>query len=343
MLEVTGAIYGIYHLTSRRWYVGQTIGTIHKRAQGHWWSRFRESDAFHDALAVDPNPFSFIPFPLEWIPAEDYIRPGLQRRLQVKEFRKVATPRERFWVEKLNSMWPHGWNSAVPGVPVAAYALRQHQRDPMAASQQKEEAKAFAEEWSTRWKAQPEDAISAISRQPKSTIRDTIHHLQAHHSPADLNVNGQSPVPLLIEELRRRRKEAPKRHFLRFRFTCNSARDLLLRSVLRDPVIYNKHPEPDVGAAIMVSDNFSPQIQALLFNYTEAALQLDLHEALTDPLLHCPCRSSFRLINPEDLGPSGMSAPSTQPTSSGATCLPSPAEARSCASQRAQTQWKRSS
>ena len=144
MFNDTGAIYGIYHLTTGRWYVGQTVSTIHKRAQEHWWSRLREGDAFHQALALDDNPFSIVALPLEWIPEHEYRLPSLQRKAQVKLFRKIATPRERYWVEKLNSMWPHGWNSAVPGRPVAAYVLRQHQHNPMAAEQAQEDQKAYA-------------------------------------------------------------------------------------------------------------------------------------------------------------------------------------------------------
>ena len=44
VFDTPGAIYAIYHFTSGRWYVGQTVSTIHKRAQGHWWARFREDD-----------------------------------------------------------------------------------------------------------------------------------------------------------------------------------------------------------------------------------------------------------------------------------------------------------
>ena len=106
LFETEGVIYGIYHFTSGRWYVGQTINTVWSRAQNHWWSRVRESDAFHQALALDVNPFSFIAFPFEFIPRESYIRNGMQRRIQIREFRKVATPRERHWVDLLNSMWP---------------------------------------------------------------------------------------------------------------------------------------------------------------------------------------------------------------------------------------------
>ena len=38
LFDTAGAVYGIYHFTSGRWYVGQTVNAIHKRAQGHWWA-----------------------------------------------------------------------------------------------------------------------------------------------------------------------------------------------------------------------------------------------------------------------------------------------------------------
>ena len=156
-----------------------------------------------------------------------------------------------------------------------------------------------------RWFSGPDDAIKDALTQDKATIRDLLHALQSKHDPEDLIVNGQSPIPILVEELRRRRKEPPSRQFLKFFFTSNSARDLRIREVLRDPVVYHKHPEPEAAAAIMVSDRFDPQIQGFLFNYTQAAIELNIPQALSDDLLNCQCRPCFSHINPLDLGPSG--------------------------------------
>ena len=69
--------------------------------------------------------------------------------------------------------------------------------------------------------------------------------------------------------------------------------------------MYHKHPEPDAAAAIMVSDSFDPQIQGFLFNYTEAAKELCIEEALNDNLAGCGCHSAFKVLRPEDLGPEG--------------------------------------
>ena len=119
------------------------------------------------------------------------------------------------------------------------------------------------------------------------------------------SVNGSSPVTLLIELLRKRRTEPPSRQFLRFHYTHNSARDLQLREVLRDPTIYQKHPDPEAAAAIMVSESFGPQIQGLLFNYTKAAEELDIEQARSDDLSNCACHSCFKSLQAADLGPVG--------------------------------------
>ena len=118
--DACGVVYGVYHFAAGRWYVGQTVRTIHQRAYDHWTARFRAADLFHQALALDTDPFGFIAVPLEFIPRERYHKKGMQRKVEVAKFREVATPRERYWVGRVNSMWPHGWNSMVPGKPVSS-------------------------------------------------------------------------------------------------------------------------------------------------------------------------------------------------------------------------------
>ena len=84
--------------------MGQTVRTIHQRAYDHWTSRFRNADLFHQSLALDADPFGFIALPLEFISRERYYKKGMQRKNEVTKFREVATPRERYWVGRVNSM-----------------------------------------------------------------------------------------------------------------------------------------------------------------------------------------------------------------------------------------------
>ena len=55
----------------------------------------------------------------------------------------------------------------------------------------------------------------------------------------------------------------------------------------------------------MVSESFNPQIQGLLYSYTQATIYLKPEQALSDDLSHCLCRNGFTKINTPDLGPSG--------------------------------------
>ena len=146
-----GAIYGIYHFTSGRWYVGQTINEVYRRAQGHWWARFRDLDLFHEALSLEEDPFSFIALPLEYIPVEWYHRPHQTRDLTRKRFRQAATPRERHWIGKLNSMWPVGWNSAVPGKLVSSARQRPTENLPSVDEDMTEPA-LHSEVWLSHWR-----------------------------------------------------------------------------------------------------------------------------------------------------------------------------------------------
>ena len=118
-----GWIYGLYHFSTGRWYVGQTIARYWERAQSHWHGRKSTTDVLHNALANELTPFSFVVFPLEKI--EDYLyrTPG-DRKATRNLFRRFATPRERYWVGRLDSMWPRGFNSAYPGMPVSAWVQR---------------------------------------------------------------------------------------------------------------------------------------------------------------------------------------------------------------------------
>jgi len=48
-----------------------------------------------------------------------------------------------------------------------------------------------------------------------------------------------------------------RRHKRSWSYLCARSVHLLLRNVLRDPEVFNKHTEPEVGAAFMVCDKFS--------------------------------------------------------------------------------------
>ena len=78
-----------------------------------------------------------------------------------------------------------------------------------------------------------------------------------------------------------------------------------MKNVLCDPEVYSRHPQPEVAAAVMVVDRFSPQIQAYLCNFAIAARELDIEKAFHDDLSNCRCRSAMWRILPDDLNKEG--------------------------------------
>ena len=281
---------------------------IHERAYDHWASRFRLDDLFHHALALDTTPFHFIAIPLEFIPRQAYYRDGMPRSEEVAQFRRAATPRERYWVGRVNSLWPYGWNSMVPGKPVSRFYQRRTTYNLPQGSLSADsvaDAATFCDQWLTRWKTEPAGAIQEAKCCGKLAIHELLHHLQSSYTTQQLTHNSLSPVVQLIESLRILRADPPKRHFLKIKYTSNMARDFRLREVLRLPDVYEQHPEPEDAAAIMVTESFTPQVQAFLFNYTQAAVELNVDHALHDQLEQCTCHSCFRHVLPSDLGPEG--------------------------------------
>ena len=276
--STTGLIYGIYHFATGRWYIGQTVNSYWERAQKHWYERKSATDHVHNALANELTPFSFVIFPLEVIEGTKY--KGRTREATVKRFRHVATPRERYWVGRLNSMWPYGFNSAVPGKPVARWVMRKYRLPAPGQGQLVDEALDEVGRQVSSWLKQLEshgpEALREMKRWDKVKLRESLDWIQAN-VPADKRwARLRSVEAAILDELRARRACPPDRHYLKFHFGHQDAVHLLLRNVLRDPEVYNLHTEPEVGAAIMVCDKFSPQLQAILCNFAKVAAELDI-------------------------------------------------------------------
>ena len=95
--------------------------------------------------------------------------------------------------------------------------------------------------------------------------------IQANVPAKERRANLLAVETALIEELKDKRALPPRRQFLKFHYGNKTASKLLLKNVLRDPEVYSTHPQPEVAAAVMVVDRFSPQIQAYLCNFAIAA------------------------------------------------------------------------
>jgi len=248
----SGLIYGLFHFASGRWYVGQTIRRMETRAKEHWHQRKTLNDLLHFALANEASPFSFAVFPLEFIPKEHYN--DADRETARENFRLFATPRERYWVGRLNSMWPQGFNAAYPGKPVSAWVRRQWQLpepDRMTLTPEAPDTVACrVQQWLDRLHHDGGTALKEMQSWEKDTLRETLDWIQQNVPAKERRANLIAVETALIDTLREKRACRVKRHFLKVTFLNNQAVHLQLPHVLRDPQVYSKHPEPEAAAAI---------------------------------------------------------------------------------------------
>ena len=299
--DTPGWIYALFHFPTGRLYVGQTSRKIWSRTREHWWSRGRCTDALHEALANDVNPFAFIMLPLEKLPAPNSF-PRAQREALV---RRDALARERKWVGLLNSMWPRGFNAAYPGVPVSRNATRRRHhlpiQDPSPTSLGDPPPDPDLADWLHRCQQGDTNALGEARSWGKARLCATLDWMQLHVPTDERRAGHLSLECKLVELIKAKRKDAPQRQFLKFSYSNNGARFLELRRVLREEGVFKLHPNPDVAAAIMVCDKFAPQWQAWLCNYARVAEDLDLEAARADNLEGCSCRSALRRREDEAL------------------------------------------
>ena len=220
------------------------------------------------------------------------------RRERKDVARRDALARERKWVGLLNSMWPHGFNAAYPGFPVSRKVLqRRHdlpRPDPAPTTHGDPPASPDLAKWLERCHRGDSSALAEARTWSKAQLCSTLDWLQGH-VPTDQRRSGHLSLECkLVELVKARRKEAPARHFLKFCYSNNGARFLDLRKVLREEAIYKLHPNPDVGAAIMVCDKFAPQWQAWICNYARVSEDLDVESARADSLAGCTCHEALR-------------------------------------------------
>ena len=113
-LVVSGVIYAIIHVPSNRIYVGQTIKDAYSRFKRHWHQR-HESDGRNihlHRLMQKQKTDNFIVWPLEVIDRSLYF--DINGRADLRAFRRAATFRERFWIQRLQTSALRGLNCRIP-------------------------------------------------------------------------------------------------------------------------------------------------------------------------------------------------------------------------------------
>jgi len=113
-------IYLIYNVYDNRKYIGQTSKSAPERLHEHLqtatrWEKGVQRDHRHNKLymhmiAIGANNWRI--YPIERIPGNFKQIKNVKERIE--KFRAVASPKERFWIQNLNSLYPWGLNSILP-------------------------------------------------------------------------------------------------------------------------------------------------------------------------------------------------------------------------------------
>ena len=136
----------------------------------------------HNALAKEISPFSFVVFPLEKV-ADDLYQ-SRTRDASLRRFRLFATERERYWVGRLNSLWPQGFKSSYPGKPVSAWVQRSWRCPaPDRIELNEEEINEVGRQvssWLKRLISEGSAALRETKNWDKAKLRETLDWIQAH-------------------------------------------------------------------------------------------------------------------------------------------------------------------
>ena len=138
--------------------------------------------------------------------------------------------------------------------------------------------------WLHRSRNEGRNALNELKNWNKAKLRETLDWIQKNVPARERRAHLTAVETILVEGLKEHRARLPKQQYLKFHYSSKEASTLHLRSVLRNPDAYTKHPEPDAAAAIMVCDAFHPQIQAILCNYAATARESNTSEAAGDSL-----------------------------------------------------------
>ena len=163
-------------------------------------------------------------------------------------------------------------------------------------------------EWLQQYEQNPTAAMKSLEKKTKTQIRDMLHEVQLQMPEAMVQgghgkkgPKAPRPREQLLDLLRTRREEPPRRQFLKFTFGNRQAQSMEMRDVLKMPQVVTQHPDPAQAEKITLCENFQPQIHLYLLNYTKLAKTFNIKESLKDTLEKCDCKTCFKYLKPEEI------------------------------------------
>lgn len=327
-LQAKGVIYAVICFVTRRIYVGQTLKSACDRFQEHVrLARRGEGETLHAAMrSMGWN--NFMCFPLEHIDVSflSSIRNPDER---VKAFRKIATPRERFWIDRLHSYAPNGFNVVVNKrsgrirVRVINPMIRHRRRQrkgavpsmsPEAARQSLEKVRhPIGTDQSGRWYGSRdwERRLRYLSHKASLNQLNTVNWgdynpktlsrllqfmdtgLMALSSNIEEMLRTAIQAALLLRPYWKGRIKNSGKAFIRLEWRTHLLRRLKLRSILGLPEIRRLLPPSAVTYVdtVMVAKKLTKSVGSTVLNYQHVARNLPDLKADTS----CPCRRLFPL------------------------------------------------
>ena len=110
-LDIKGVIYIIVHLPTSHMYIGQTINSAYHRLKQHHKTRGDKKNSLHYVMKDQPLD-NFLTIPIEIIEPTDYHNED--PKINIRNFRRFASIRERYHIFKYVTMVPFGFNSNMP-------------------------------------------------------------------------------------------------------------------------------------------------------------------------------------------------------------------------------------
>jgi len=183
-----------------------------------------------------------------------------------------------------------GLELSVPGKPVKPHHPQPTQvttTPSQRTSSQPAPDLAAAHDAIKQWEADSRKAQKWLEGASREDLVEILEGLQNGLRPKQQTATTASIAAKVRQVLRKRKEEKKPRDFIRFFYGHRAAGEMDLPAILRDPVVYKEHPEPDVAAAIMVVHRFAPQIASHLFNYKDWSM--DPRPLEPSAATGCPC------------------------------------------------------
>ena len=306
-LLAEGVIYAIWSPRCERVYVGQTSSSAFHRFQQHVWKANKGSTLpLHRAMvAIGYDHFSV--FPLEKVHYS--YRNRSDRR---KKFEQAATPRERYWIERLHTYSPRGFNLEYSGRrrhrphrqhnPMKRHRACEGRIEVATAVEQEAGMPSLQGRWYAsrdflrrckylvdQYEAETLDRVDS-RKYSKKNLWKMLNAMEsgAHEfaAPAAKAVTNWLRAAVMLRQPGTSAKEPRCASVIRV--TWNNR---LLRQVpLRDVVMKYRHllRDPQFLEDVLIVRKLEKPLGSSMFNYTKTSRELEAHASL-----QCDCHRLF--------------------------------------------------